>query len=35
MIGQYTEEELAQLHTVLYEILGEVDRVCSLLDIPY
>ncbi|MDD6732789.1 MAG: LicD family protein [Bacteroidales bacterium] len=35
MIGQYTEKELAQLHTVLYEILGEVDRVCSLLDIPY
>jgi len=31
----YTETELARLHTVLYEILGEIVRVCKVLDIPY
>lgn len=32
---QYTSTELKQLHTVLYEILEEVVRVCSQLEIPF
>lgn len=35
MVGEYTEEELARLHDVLYEILAEIKRVCEKLDIPY
>lgn len=35
MNRQYTEEELGQLHGVLYEILAEVIRVCDKLDIEY
>lgn len=35
MIGEYADDELKQLHGVLYEILGEVARVCSLLNISY
>ena len=31
----YSEEELEQLHKVLYEILGEIIRVCDMLHIPY
>ena len=32
---QYTDEELQQLHEVLYEITAEVKRVCQQLDISY
>lgn len=32
---KYKKEELAKLHDVLYEILGEIDRVCKILHIPY
>lgn len=32
---QYTSTELKQLHTVLYEILEEVVRVCNQLEIPF
>lgn len=32
---QYTDEELKRLHTVLYDILGEIIRVCDLLGIKY
>lgn len=35
MDRQYTKEELAQLHTTLYEILEEIDRVCSENGIQY
>lgn len=35
MIGQYQDEELKQLHAVLYELLAEVARVCGELGIPY
>lgn len=31
----YTNQELQQLHNVLYDILGEIIRVCDLLNIPY
>jgi len=31
----YTNEDLENLHNVLYEILGEIDRVCKVLKIPY
>ena len=31
----YTEEELARLHEALYEVLGEVVRVCDILHIPF
>ena len=31
----YTSLELEKLHTVLYEILGEIARVCKQLDIPF
>ena len=31
----YSEEELELLHKVLYEILGEIIRVCDMLHIPY
>ena len=31
----YTQEELAQLHDVLYDILAELIRVCKILKIPY
>lgn len=31
----YTEQELARLHTELYDILGETIRVCKEYDIPY
>ena len=32
---QYTEQELQQLHAVLYDILAEIDRVCRENDIRY
>lgn len=32
---KYTDEELQQLHSALYEILAEVDRVCRKHDIRY
>lgn len=32
---QYTPEELAQLHQVLYEILEEIVRICHKHSIPY
>jgi len=35
MVGEYTDEELARLHEVLYEILAEIKRVCEKLSIPY
>lgn len=35
MVGEYTEEELAKLHEVLYDILAEIKRVCGVLGIPY
>lgn len=35
MDRQYTKEELTQLHTTLYEILEEIDRVCSENGIQY
>lgn len=35
MIGEYTEDELARLHGVLYDILAEICRVCDSLHIPY
>lgn len=31
----YTSEELARLHAVLYDLLGEADRVCRKHGIPY
>ncbi len=31
----YPQEMLDQLHTTLYEILGEIIRVCDVLHIPY
>jgi lipopolysaccharide cholinephosphotransferase len=31
----YSESELEKLHKVLYEILGEIVRVCDILNIPY
>lgn len=31
----YTASELERLHAVLYEILGEIDRVCRRHGIPY
>ncbi len=34
-MAQYSEQELQQLHEVLYDIMGEVARVCDKLDIPY
>lgn len=34
-MNSYTDQELSQLHDTLYEILGEIIRVCDLLDIPY
>lgn len=35
MKPQYTDEELKKLHEVLFEILGEIIRVCEALDIEY
>jgi len=35
MVGEYTDEELARLHEVLYGILAEIKRVCEKLGIPY
>ncbi len=32
---QYREGELEQLHSVLYEIVAEIIRVCGVLGIPY
>ncbi len=32
---QYKEGELEQLHSVLYELLAEIIRVCDALKIPY
>lgn len=32
---KYRDEDLKRLHTVLYEILGEIVRVCTVLHIPY
>lgn len=34
-VFHYTEEELAQLHATLYEILGEIMRVCDKCGIEY
>ena len=31
----YSDDELQRLHAVLYELLGEIIRVCDKLDIPY
>lgn len=33
--NKYTEQELLQLHDTLYEILGEIIRVCKILKIPF
>lgn len=35
MDRQYTEEELKKLHTVLYDLLAEIVRVCEVLHIDY
>jgi lipopolysaccharide cholinephosphotransferase len=35
MKKEYTDEELQQLHTTLYEILAEIVRVCEKHEIPY
>lgn len=35
MTGEYQDEELQRLHSILYELLGEIKRVCGVLDIPY
>jgi lipopolysaccharide cholinephosphotransferase len=32
---QYTEKDLERLHSVLYEILEEIHRICIKYDIPY
>ena len=32
---RYDEKDLMQLHTMLYQILAEIDRVCKKHDIPY
>ena len=32
---KYRDEDLARLHTVLYQILAEIDRVCKKHNIPY
>ena len=32
---EYTQEELTQLHEVLYDILEEIVRVCDVCGIPY
>lgn len=32
---KYRKEDLAALHEVLYEILGEIVRICTKHDIPY
>lgn len=32
---KYTADELEQLHAILYDILGELIRVCRQLNIPY
>ena len=32
---RYDEKDLKQLHTMLYQILAEIDRVCKRHDIPY
>lgn len=32
---EYTEQELQMLHATLYDIMGEVARVCDVLHIPY
>ncbi len=32
---RYRDEDLARLHTVLYQILAEIDRVCKKHNIPY
>ena len=32
---RYDEKDLMQLHTMLYQILAEIDRVCKRHDIPY
>lgn len=35
MIGEYTETELHTLHQALHKIMGEVIRVCEVLQMPY
>lgn len=35
MDRRYTPDELHQLHTILYDILGEIIRVCDKHHIPY
>ena len=32
---RYDERDLARLHTVLYQILAEIDRICKKHNIPY
>lgn len=32
---KYKDEDLQRLHTVLYQILAEIDRVCKKHNIPY
>lgn len=34
-MNNYSREELTRLHDVLYDILGELIRVCEVLDVPY
>lgn len=34
-MNNYSREELTRLHEVLYDILGELIRVCDVLDVPY
>ncbi len=35
MKREYTDEELSQLHSTLYEILAEIIRICNKAGIPY
>ena len=32
---EYTQQELSELHLVLYEIMGEIHRICEKYDITY
>lgn len=35
MANEYTPDELKRLHETLYDLLAEIHRVCTILDIPY
>jgi len=35
MVGEYSEQEMQQLHDCLYRILAEIARVCDKHNIPY